>query len=130
MSRKLVEHVEVLVVWRENHVSRAVTCVRANWRRLVGRELPGCAVEGELQHLIGADCRRVDKLVTPIRQNRMRIATSGNDLNRFHLNESIFTNWANRKLVATIGGGEQETSGAIGRDIGHAVRQRRRRFLR
>ena len=130
VSGKLVEHVEVFAVRREDHVARAVTGLRTDCRRLVGRELAGRAVEGELQNLVGAKCGRVDELVARIGQNRMCIAAGGNDLNRFCLNEFIFTDWAHRNLVATVGGGEKETPSAIGRNIGHAVRKRRRCFLR
>jgi len=59
----------------------------------------------------------------------MCIATGGNDLTRFRFNESVFTDWAHRNLVAAVRGGEKKTSCAIGRNIRHAVRKRRRRFL-
>src|SRR5262245_31545647 len=127
---KLVEHVKVFGVRREDHVTRAVTRVRADRRRLVGRELAGCAVEGELQHLIGAGGGRGDKLVAWIRQDRMCIAARRNDLDRFRFNQSVFADRAYCNLVAAVRGGEQETPAAIGRNIRHAVRKRRRRFLR
>jgi len=78
------------------------------------------AVENELQHLIGAKCGRVDEFVAAVGQDRMRIAASGDYLNRFGLDQPIFANRTHRNFVAAIGGSEQVTAGAIGRDIGHA----------
>jgi hypothetical protein len=94
-------------------VARSVTCFRADRRRLVCRELAGLAVEDELQHLICAECSRVDEFVAAIWQNRMRIAASGDDLNRFRLDQSIFADRAHRKFVAAIRGREKVTPTAI-----------------
>src|SRR5215813_13598630 len=103
---------------------------RADRSRIIGCKFAGLAVEGELQNLVGAECGCVDEFVAAVRQNRVRIATGWNDMNRFRLDQSIFTNWAHRNLVATIRGRKKKTPRLVGRHVRHAVGQWRRRFLR
>ena len=75
-----------------------MTGFRTDGRRLVGRELAGFAVEGELQHLIGAERGRVDKVVAAIGHDRMRIAASGDHLNRLRFDQPIFADRTHRSL--------------------------------
>jgi hypothetical protein len=76
-----------------------------------GRDLlPGLTAAGSLavslpvllskmncSHLIGAECGRIDEFVAAVGQDRMRIAASGDYLNRFRLRQPIF---ADRELRA------------------------------
>src|SRR5215471_4853655 len=100
-----------------------VPSFRADRRRIIGRKFSGLAVECELQHLVGAERGGIDEFVAAIRQNRMRIAAGGYDLNCFCLDQSIFTNRAHSNLVATIRGSEKKPACLIGRYIRHAVGQ-------